>query len=1106
MELPDLQFGDEIEGVALPELKFKSSVFQEGAAPPRPSLGRSFAPTPGEQYHSWAEKFIMEHPNVYGAYGVAKEFSKVGHLKYFYPEEREKLLKLPYEKQTRRLLFDTLEDVGALGVGRILKGLGSIAGGTFEKFTPRLHEFLTKPRHLINKNKYQQFLREIVDADLTVAGKEEPKILQLIRRETEYPILERPVPIKTVEELGAKVIPRAKPDLTRTIETTPRLGKKGIPVEVIQAKHKVAEFRKTKGLPPLKETPIKKLARAQRRKALEKVDAFRISKGLRPFKDIAKDANRVLGEKGAVGRKIGDLSVEQKKALARLMQDAEQAGKTAENFLRESGFSKTAIGVLSKYITQTKPLPKYAQSINLEKQTLSDSGKRLELEMAGPKKYQSWDTTNELSDSILSDPKKWQEAFSKVRGLKDLTQNVDAVRKINVNGIDRLAKMEHEFAIGAMPEEAFQKEFMLMRDDIFKVLSEGNSEIGRALNAHKRIIGTTNQLAKGLSKIEGKMTAPQRKAFANAVKNQENPVAVMQFLDTIESPTLKDYILEYWYNSILSGPPTHAVNTVSNTIWNMYQIAHRVPVAIIDKYYSTLTGKERTRVINEVIPMLAGYKTGLKRGTKQAWDVLRTGKLQNFETKWAQEMGLSVVNAWERSPHPWMRTVAPLISPASRALRAMDVWVNAAAYDAEMMSFATRKGVLKGLKGNKLKSYVDDFVKRPTEEAHLQSMKMAKHSTFMDDPDHLTSWFLDVRRVPAIGTASHFVVPFVNTIGNLTKRGLELTPGIGIAKEAVSRKMGRGLGTPEIIAKQIEGSMLALYVFYKCAKGEVVGAAPQNKAEKERFYAQGKKPWSIKLDDTYISYRRIEPFNTVLASASIAYDNIINAKDDETKTEIFYNMAFDFKNNLIDSSYFQGMQQIFNRHQKMETAIPRTIASFIPYSSFWRSINRAYEKATAGDVKIREDTWLNSFAQVIPTLSGKIPAKLNIWGEEIINPGSILQHWLPYKWSRETQDPVEIELERLNKALRGSPTGLRIYPGQPGKHITIKQQKIKLSDKVYRDYLIDLGHNLRNEYQETMDSSQYHHYTDEKKALYLLRKTKSVQHKIREKVKKKLIK
>ena len=280
---------------------------------------------------------------------------------------------------------------------------------------------------------------------------------------------------------------------------------------------------------------------------------------------------------------------------------------------------------------------------------------------------------------------------------------------------------------------------------------------------------------------------------------------------------------------------------------------------------------------------------------------------------------------------------------------------------------------------------------------------------------------------------------------------MEFTPGIGIAKEAVSRAMGRGLGTPEIIAKQIEGSLLSLYILYKSDIGEITGPAPENKAEREAFYRQGKKAWSLRMGDTWYQYRRIEPFNTPIASVAIAYDKIVNAKDEKTKTEIFGELSRGLANNILDSSYFQGLQQIFNRHEKFKTAPFRFGASFIPYSSFWRSMNRAYEKATEGEAKIREKQgWLPAMAQVIPGLSGSVPAKVDVWGNEKVIPGSIFQHWLPYKWQKETTDPVEKGLELL-----------KIYPSLPSKQYTYRGQKAVFDEDIYRKLCIDYGHRAK---------------------------------------------
>jgi len=780
----------------------------------------------------------------------------------------------------------------------------------------------------------------------------------------------------------------------------------------------------------------------------------------RTLTDTLTDIKTTLDERGSLS--FEDLTKEQKAAIDRLTKDAKKAGKAVKDFLVDQGFTAESAAVLQKYVEKpTEPLPKYAQSVNLEKQVLSDSTKRLELELAGEKKTQSWDVTGEKGRAILADVKRTNRVLEKAKAGEGLnTAEIHAIRQVNVSGIDRLAKMADDAVAGKLSPEDFNNQFTTFRDDIFVVASDASSEIGRALNYHKKEI-SVNRIARAFSKLEKGLNDRQLKEFQRL--NTDNPAEVKRFLERLPDPKLKDYVIEYWYNAILSGIPTHVVNTASNTAWLAYQVPHRVHTALWDKVLTTFTGKARSRYLNEAVPMMAGYASGFKRGRRSAGQMMRTGELAEFETKWAQEMGTSSLGSWERSPKKWMRKAAPAVTVFTRALRAMDVWANSIAYDGEINSIARRVANRQGLTGEKRLEFERNYKRTLPDKAHEQAMKQAKHSTFMDDPDPFTAWVLRLRKVPVLGPGSQFIIPFVNTIGNLTKRGIEFTPGLGIAKEVVSRKMGRGMPTPDIVAKQVEGALLTLYILYKVDKGEIIGQSPKSKNERDAMYRQGKKPWSIKKGDTWIQYRRAEPWNTVIASVAIAHDRIKNAKDDATRTEIFGECARGLTDNLIDSSYFQGMQQVFNKNEKFKEAPFRFAASFVPYSSFWRSLNRAYEKYSEGEAKVREKSgWLSAFAQVIPGLSGNIPAELNAWGEEKINPGSVFQHWLPYKWVQEKDDITEKALARLE-----------IYPGLPGQHVTILDKKVKLDEDVYRKYCIDYGHRAKKRLDSFFTRSMY---------------------------------
>lgn len=98
--------------------------------------------------------FLKQHPNLYGAYGVAKGLAeaigKVGIVKYGDPYEVKKLLKLSPKEQKRQLLMDTLESVTMVAFGAKAPGKPRIAPGK-PKIAPRIDVKLERRTELFNK-------------------------------------------------------------------------------------------------------------------------------------------------------------------------------------------------------------------------------------------------------------------------------------------------------------------------------------------------------------------------------------------------------------------------------------------------------------------------------------------------------------------------------------------------------------------------------------------------------------------------------------------------------------------------------------------------------------------------------------------------------------------------------------------------------------------------------------------------------------------------------------------------------------------------------------------------------------------------------------------
>jgi hypothetical protein len=679
-------------------------------------------------------------------------------------------------------------------------------------------------------------------------------------------------------------------------------------------------------------------------------------------------------------------------------------------------------------------LPKYAGSINLEKQNIPKHLKMAELRAnEGVKKTKlTWTEIDKQGNKILENSELIDTIM--IKASRDIPLDPierDVVRKMEVEGLYRF-----QGAIDSITNvQEAQSVFEAFNEQIFIPSGKSATQAGRGLNVFRKEVGLI-QVSRKMSKLDRVLNERELKAFKNLDLN--NVGQVKQFMNELGDPKIMDYVYEYWYNSILSGIPTHVVNIASNTAWRMFQVPHRLLSGSLDALISKFTGKQRTRFASEAIPLMAGMVKAKPKAAINALDMLKHGKITSFETKWAQEMG-SAVGAFDRSPSQTVRIAGKFITPPTKALRAMDVYANTLAYDGQMMALAKRAWI-KGGKRGKFKKFAKEFVENPSDKAHEEAMEFAKYTTFMSDPGKFSEWIMRGRDVVPGG---RFVVPFVNTIGNLLKRGSEMTPGLGIL-------LAKNQNPAEVVAKQLEGLLAFSVLYKKFADGEMTGPAPENRAENEAFYRQGKKAWAIKLGDNWYQYRRVEPFNTVFASAYLAYRGIGQAlaeDNDDEATRILGKAVNDFKNNLIDSSYLQGVSQLLDRYGTIERAPKRMASSLVPYSGFWRSVNRSWEAHVEGAAKYRPgDTWVSAFANVIPGLYEKTDSRLDVWGKEVELEGGVFRQWLPYKWSKGTEDVTEMFLEELG-----------IYPGLPSQKFKHNNNDLRFDDDIYRQFVVDFG-------------------------------------------------
>src|SRR3546814_8419855 len=74
------------------------------------------------------------------------------------------------------------------------------------------------------------------------------------------------------------------------------------------------------------------------------------------------------------------------------------------------------------------------------------------------------------------------------------------------------------------------------------------------------------------------------KDAANAIVDLEaDPANLNRFIEKASKPRFRDKLVELWINSLLSGPQTHVVNMLSNTLTSIAQIPEHAAAAGIDR-------------------------------------------------------------------------------------------------------------------------------------------------------------------------------------------------------------------------------------------------------------------------------------------------------------------------------------------------------------------------------------------------------------------------------------------------------------------------------------------------------------------------------------------
>lgn len=434
--------------------------------------------------------------------------------------------------------------------------------------------------------------------------------------------------------------------------------------------------------------------------------------------------------------------------------------------------------------------------------------------------------------------------------------------------------------------------------------------------------------------IEG-LTALQKQISKKAFDISQTSKVYRKVMETSD----KAYYV--FLNSILSNPVTHARNIAGNTVFIGMKPIEKMAAAAIDNSLSMFTGRPATHTFGEVGAQLkAAGKYIVGKGEKLPFDITKAG----------QKLDAEIAS-------PISGKIGDIIGLPIRALKIED---DLAKNLIGQMEYAGLRS--KGLTGEALKSGVN---------------KEAAYRTFQEESGPIVKLLTKARDVIP---GAKWVIPFVKTPSQLFLRGIERSP-LGFGK-VIAKGMKGGYSQADFSAdlgNALLGSSAAAFLSWQYGKGKITGSYPADKDERERWQAEGKLPYSVKIKGRWMPLDRIEPIGSIVKVA-IAGVDAYKTSNQEMPEEKASEIAIRLGKELTSQSALNGFNNLSQSLSDPERYAGKTIAGiatgFVPGASkFAADLSDPYLRAKKGVVETAKSK--------IPGLSRTLPPQRDILGAPI---------------------------------------------------------------------------------------------------------------------------
>lgn len=548
-------------------------------------------------------------------------------------------------------------------------------------------------------------------------------------------------------------------------------------------------------------------------------------------------------------------------------------------------------------------------------------------------------------------------------------------------------------------------------DDSLKDVKFAGEEGARAPQAGKPSPDATPNPIAGMDAVE-------LQAIGRMFRMTDEPRALFNtlFSETVVPPAgrvakIGRGALEYFYNSILSSPATHAAIFAANGAVTALETGVRALAGV---------GRRDPEMIRGAVDLLMGHKMYWRQSIKGMGMALKAGH--------------SIIDPkpiYKAIPGPAGEVIRSL---GTRPIAAMDefwrVSNNLAYVRMRSLQLARREATAKGLTGKELDRFLDERVAadvsasidKASGASRLPEARAHAALPTFSSPLREGSFGRDLEKFVQDHPILTPILTFVRTSINITDYSFQRGSPLGLLRQHLRKELTSGGEAGAMaITRMTVGTTLWGGAFLLAFGDQITGRGPSDPRLRSMWLATH-QPYSFKVGDTWVSYRRLEPFATSMSImadlAQIVRDNSDDLETVEEGSRVFYGIAAAAASGMTNKTYLSGL---VNFMDALGSSSPNKAKRFVD-GLIQTAIPNVVQVAN-GDPYLRQTTdMFDALVNRVPGWSQSLPARYNSFGEPIAMEPSRTQRALNPFPLRDASRQVEDDILEINKAFTAPPT------------------------------------------------------------------------------------